>query len=73
MAVYRVDVLVKDPNPVFDWLAENVKEDQLVRRIAYQTMKGWYVKTVFKRQMDAEAFHRHWLPESDSHTVEPFS
>ena len=73
MPVFRVDVLVDDPKPVFVWLTENVKDDQLVRKMAYHTVKGWYVKTVFKRQMDAEAFHRYWHPEAASHTVEAFS
>ena len=73
MSIYRVELLVEDPEPVFVWLAANVNEDQLVRKMAYHTVKGWFVKTVFKRQADAEAFHRYWLPESESHNVVPFS
>jgi hypothetical protein len=73
MAVYRVDVLVNDPKQIFEWIAENVEDGFVVRKIAYQTVKGWYVKTVFKRQSDAESFHRRWHPESDSHIVAAFS
>jgi len=72
MAVFRVDVLVDDPQPVFDWINEHVSQELVVRRVAYKTVNGWYVKTVFKRQSDAESFHRRWHPEAWSHTVEPF-
>jgi hypothetical protein len=73
MAIYRVDVLVNNPNPVFEWIAANVDESFVVRKMAYETIRGWYVKTVFKRQSDAESFHRRWHPESDSHVVAPFA
>jgi len=72
MAVFRVDVLVDEPQPVFDWIDEHVPKGQVVRRIGYETVKGWYVKVVFKRQSDAESFHRRWHPESEVHTVAPF-
>ena len=72
MAVYRVDVLVDDPEPIFNWLSENVDDHFLVRKMAYETVKGWYMKVVFKRQLDAESFHRKWHPESDTHTVTQF-
>ena len=72
MAVFRVDVLVEDPHQVFDWIHEYVPKDLLVRAMAYETFEGWYVKTVFKRQSDAESFHRRWYPDADDHTVEPY-
>ena len=72
MAVFRVDVLVDDPQPVFDWINEHVPNGLVVRRIAYKAVKGWYMKTVFKRQSDAESFHRRWLPDAEDHIVEPF-
>lgn len=72
MAVFRVDVLVENPQEVFDWVDEHVSKDLVVRAIAYQTFEGWYVKTVFKRQRDAESFHRRWYPDAEDHTVNPF-
>ena len=72
MAVYRVDVQVDDPYPVFDWLEENVTSGGVVRKMAYKTVKGWYLKIVFKNGTDAERFHRHWLPEQSVHTVKVF-
>ncbi len=72
MAVYRVDILVDDPDPVFSWLTDNISDGLVVRKIAYQTVKGWYVKAVFKRQADAESFHRHWYPELGTHAIAPF-
>ena len=73
MAIYRVDVLIADPYPVFDWINEHVPQNLVVRRIAYQTHKGWYLKAVFKRATDAELFHRRWFPDATDHTVEPFT
>jgi hypothetical protein len=58
MAVYRVDVLTEDPGPVLKWIEDNVPWNLMVRQIGYKTLKGWYVKAVFKRQLDAESFHR---------------
>ena len=73
MAIYRVDVLTDDPKPIFDWLDEHVPTNLMVRRMAYNTVKGWYVKAVFKRQTDAERFHLHWFPDAGDHTVAPFT
>lgn len=64
MAVYRVDVLIADPDPVFQWIEDNVPKSLVVRKIGYKTVKGWYVKAVFKRQSDAELFHHRWYPEA---------
>jgi len=73
MAVFRVDVLVDDPYPVFDWINEHVPKELVVHRMAYKTVKGWHMKTVFKQQSDAESFHRRWHPDVEDHTVEPFN
>lgn len=73
MAVFRVDVLVDDPYPVFDWINEHVPKELVVRRMAYKTLKGWYMKIVFKQQSDAESFHRRWHPDAEDHTVTPFN
>lgn len=73
MAVYRVDVLTEDPWPVFRWMEDNVPTELVVRRIAYKTSRGWYVKAVFKRQSDAESFHLRWHPDSGDHTVAAFT
>ena len=73
MAVFRVDVLVDDPYPVFDWINEHVPKGLVVRRMAYKTIKGWYMKIVFKQQSDAESFHRRWHPDAEDHTIEPFN
>ena len=72
MAVFRVDVLVDDPRPVFDWINKHVSKGLVVRAIAYKTVRGWYMKTVFKLQRDAESFHRRWRPDEEDHTVPPF-
>jgi hypothetical protein len=72
MAVYRVDVLIEDPGLVFRWIDENVPKSFVVRRIAYSTVQGWYVKAVFKRQSDAELFHRRWFPDARDHIVGTF-
>ena len=73
MAVFRVDLLIDDPYPVFDWLDEHVAKELVVRRMAYKTIKGWYMKIVFKQQGDAESFHRRWYPDAEDHTVKPFN
>lgn len=72
MAIYRVDARVQDPEEVFTWLRVNVPEDQIVRHIGYKVRDGWHMKIVFKRQADAEKFHRVWVPEADSHEVPPY-
>lgn len=72
MAVFRVDVLVDDPQPVFHWINEHVPKGLVVRAIAYKTVRGWYMKTVFKLQRDAESFNRQWHPDAEDHTVAPF-
>jgi hypothetical protein len=73
MAVFRVDVLVNDPRPVFEWINKHVAKGSLVRAIAYKTVRGWYMKSVFKLQGDAESFHRRWHPDVEDHAVEPFA
>ena len=72
MAVYRVDVLTEDPQPVFKWIEDHVPGNLMVRRVAYKTVRGWYVKAVFKRQGDAESFHHRFRPDEDDHTVAAF-
>jgi hypothetical protein len=72
MAVYRVDLLTDEPDPVFDWLGATVPRPFVVRSVAFKTLKGWYFKCVFKRREDAEAFHRRWYPEIEDHSVPPF-
>jgi hypothetical protein len=72
MPVYRVDLLTQDPWSVLQWINDNVSKGGVVRKIAYQTRNGWYVKAVFKRQSDAEEYHRKWYPDEVAHSVEPF-
>jgi hypothetical protein len=48
MAIFRVDLLVEDPQPVFDWIEKEIGKGFLVRKIAYKTVEGWYMKIVFK-------------------------
>jgi len=50
-----------------------VPKELVARRMAYQTLKGWYMKIVFKQQSDAESFHRRWHPDAEDHTVTPFN
>jgi hypothetical protein len=73
LAVYRVDYICEGPDPVFKWQRENIPQGQIVRAIAYETVKGWYIKSVFKCQEDAEAFHRFCYPDAEDHTVCVFS
>jgi len=72
MAVYRVDLLTDDPDPVFAWVRAYVPEAHVVRTVAFKTVKGSYFKCVFKNQEDAETFHRRWHPDAEEHTVRPF-
>ena len=72
MAVYRVDLLTDEPDPVYDWLAVTVPRPFVVRSVAFKTVRGWHFKCVFKRREDAEAFHRRWHPEVGDHSVLPF-
>jgi hypothetical protein len=72
MAIYRVDLLTGEPDPVFDWLGANVPEPYFIRSAAFKTVSGWYFKCVFKRQEDAEAFHHRWHPDAEDHSVAPF-
>ena len=71
MSIYRVDVIVGDPQPVFDWIDEHVPKVHVVRHVAFETVRGWHMKCVFRRQPDAEAFQRAWCP-SDDRPVTPF-
>ena len=71
MAVYRVDTLADDPQPVFDWIEANVPASEVVRTVAFDTVKGHYFKCVFRRQSDAEAFHRAWNPDAADFAVGP--
>jgi hypothetical protein len=72
MAVYRVDYLCDDPETVFKWQRENILPGRIVRAIAYKTVEGWYIKTVFKRQDDAMAYHQHFFPDAPDHSVPVF-
>lgn len=72
MGVYRVDLLTDEPEPVFQWIATHVPKAYVVRAVAYKTVRGWYMKSVFKRRDDAEAFHRRWHPKAEDHSVRPW-
>ena len=63
---FRVHGFVNKPEDAFDWIEKNVQEDQVVRRIAYDTVKGWFVKLVFKREIDAEKFDDAYIVEERS-------
>ena len=73
MAVYRVDLLTDEPDPVFDWVRAHLPESEVVRTVGYQVVDGWYFKCVFKTQAAAEAFHRRWHPDALDHTVPLFA
>jgi len=72
MAVYRVDFLCDDPEPIFKWQNENILPGSIIRSIAYKTERGWYIKTVFKRQVDAIAYHEYVYPDASDHLVSVF-
>jgi hypothetical protein len=46
MAAYRVDLLTDNPYPVFGWIEGHVPREQMIRSVAYKTVKGWYMKIV---------------------------
>jgi hypothetical protein len=69
LAVYRVDFLCDDPEPVFKWQRENISPGSIIRAMTYKTVKGWYIKTVFKRQNDAMAYHQYLFPDAPDHSV----
>jgi hypothetical protein len=72
MAAYRVDLLTDDPEPVLQWIETHVPRACVVRAVAYKTVRGWYMKSVFSRRDHAEAFHRRWHPEAEDHSVPPW-
>lgn len=53
----RIDLLVEDPNPVFNWMEENVK-DAIVRKIAYlhPYLDKWHMKIVLDTPEAIEKF-----------------
>lgn len=68
MAVYRIDLHVRDPQLVFDWLNAHVPRERRIRCVGYglggpEQSDGWLMKVVFKEQADAERCLRHFLPE----------
>lgn len=69
MACYRVDLFTLDPQPVLDWIEASFPETMVIRAVGYRVTSGWVMKCVFKRQEDAEAFHRQWLPDREDHSV----
>jgi hypothetical protein len=72
MAVYRVDLITPNADPVLDWVETHVPKSRVARTVAFKVVDGWYFKCIFKNQEDAEAFHRRWYPGVDDHTVRPF-
>ena len=64
MAVVPTLVLVDDPQPVFDWLTEHIARKQIVRAVARQSSVGWWVKVVFRQEIDAAPFCEHWYYRS---------
>ncbi|MEP7336826.1 MAG: hypothetical protein ABI977_03710 [Acidobacteriota bacterium] len=72
MAVYRVDYLCDNPEPVFNWQRENILPGRIIRAVAYKTVKGWYIKTVFKQEEDAVVYHRHLFPDVRDYSVPVF-
>src|SRR5262245_12912762 len=73
MAVYRIDLECDDPQPVIDWISAHVPPAEVVRTRAEPMPIGdrWYLKVVFKRPDDAEAFQRRWPPDA-ADPVRPF-
>ena len=59
--IWRYDLYVDDPTPVFEWLEENVKP-ALVRKIAYEVKlrNQWFMKVVVDTEEAAQAFHARW-------------
>jgi hypothetical protein len=59
--IRRCDLLVDDPDPVFDWLRANI-DDRVVRKMAYETVLGWHIKIALEGQ---DAIDRFWARWSD--------
>jgi hypothetical protein len=57
--IKRCDVLVDDPDPVFDWLRANI-HDRVVRKMAYETMLDWHIKIVLDGQDAVDRFWARW-------------
>ncbi|MDE4914220.1 hypothetical protein PQI07_26475 [Methylobacterium sp. 092160098-2] len=56
---YRVDLLVDDPRPVFDWLEEHAGA-AVARKLARETSIGWHFVVVFGEEPAAVAFRECW-------------
>jgi len=54
---------------VIQWVEANFPAPMIVRTVGYRVREGWLMKCVFKRQEDAEAFHRYWYPDETDHSV----
>jgi hypothetical protein len=72
MAIYRVDLLVHDPEPVFEWIDTHVPKEFVIRTTAVGHEGHWSLLAIFKRPADAEAFLREWA-EGDDHGVAPWT
>jgi len=57
--IRRCDVLVDDPDPVFDWLLANIA-DRVVRKMAYKTVLGWHIKLALEGQDAVDRFWARW-------------
>lgn len=59
MTVSRVDLVVPDPQPVFDWVEAHARA-VLVRQVARETVLGWAVAVVFDDDAAAESLRAAW-------------
>jgi hypothetical protein len=57
--VRRCDVLVDDPDPVFDWLRAKLYH-RVVRKMAYETVLGRHIKVALQGQYAAGRFWARW-------------
>jgi hypothetical protein len=57
--IKRCDVLVDDPETVFDWRRTNML-GRVVRKMAYETVLGWHIKIALEGQDAADRFWVQW-------------
>ena len=59
---HRVDLIVDDPRPVFDWLEEHAAS-AVSRKLARETSLGWHFAVVFGDEGAAASFRECWSEE----------
>jgi hypothetical protein len=67
--ITRCDVLVDDPETVFDWLRTNML-GRVVRKMAYETVLGWHIKIALEGQDAADCSWVRWSNDDAARQAE---